>query len=66
MSDLTLLIQNLHKVIGEHSEQEKETEQVSHTAAEEVEVRNGENEIPQQTGEESRKRKRGVDEVSKE
>ena len=66
MSDLTPLIPNLHEVMGEYSELEKETEQASHTATKEVEVRNGENEIPQQTGEESRKRKRGADEAGEE
>ena len=50
----------------EHSELEKEAEQVSHTRIGEVEVRNGENEKPQQIGEEARKRKRGVDVVGEE
>ena len=66
MSDLTTLIPNLHEVIGEYTKLENQIEQDSYVATGQVEDRDGENEKQQQTVEESRKRKRGADEVGAE
>ena len=66
MSDPTILIPNLNKIMEEYIELENQTEQVSRAVAEQIEGREDENEEYQQTMEESRKRKRGTDEAEAE
>ena len=63
MSDSTTLIPNLNEIMEEYTELENQTEQDSSTAIVHVEDKDDGNEKQQQKGEESRKRKRGVDEA---
>ena len=66
MSDPITLIPNLHEVMEECTELENLTEQVQQAATGQVENRVDENEKQQQTGEESRKIKRGTNEAGAE
>ena len=63
MSDPTILIPNLNEIMEEYTELENRTEQVSRAAVGQVEERDDKNEAHQQTVEESRKIKKGVDEA---
>ena len=63
MYDPTTLIPNLNEIMEEYTKLENQTEQDSQPVVVQVEDRDDENEKQQQTGEESRKRKRGVDEA---
>ena len=66
MSDPITLIPNLQEVMEECIESEIQTEQNHQAEAGHVENRDNENETQQQTGEESRKRKRGTNEAGAE
>ena len=63
MSDSTTLIPNLNKIMKEYTELENQTEQDSSTVAVHDKDWDDENEVQQQKGEESRKRKRGANEA---
>ena len=66
MSDPTILIPNLHEVMEECIELEKQTEQGFEATTRQVEERNEENKENHQTVDEPRKRKRGADEAGDE
>ena len=66
MSDSTTLIPVLNELMEEYTNLENETEQGSYEAVMQVEDREYENKKQQQKGEESRKRKMGVDEAKTE
>ena len=66
MSDPTILIPNLHEVMEECIELEKQTEQGFEATTRQVEERNEDNEENHQTIDEPRKRKRGADEAGEE
>ena len=66
MSDPITLVSNLQEVMEECIEPEMQTEQNHQAAAGQVENRDNENETQQQTGEESRKRKKGTNEAGAE
>ena len=66
MSDPTTLIPNLHKVMEEYTELEDQIEQGFEATTRYVEEMNDDNEENHQTVDESRKRKRGADEVGEE